>query len=392
MASSSPPVAGALPPGAKLGRYEVLGMLSIGGMAEIYLARTEGIAGFEKVVVVKRMLPHLALSPEYVNMFLAEARLGAMLDHPNVVGVHDIGEHDGNYYYAMEYVRGPDLRRIMRAAGDEHGPVPVHCGIAVGIGLCAGLEHAHELADLDGQPLGVVHRDVSLSNVLVSFDGTVKVTDFGVAKLTLSDHKTRAGTLKGKVGYMSPEQVRGETLDRRSDLFAVGIILYELTTGRRLFRPRRSELEVLQRIAKENIEPPSLILPDYPYGLEDVVMRALARDREMRYQTARELQRDLEAVMLAGRHAATASELGEYVRGLVPPTQVLVHEKTPAPVRHVRTTAVTLPTIPTGTPPRQPEPEPEPTPPTRLSWKLLLLGLFAAACGATGIAMVTGLV
>ena len=247
-ATSRPRVAGALPAGTNLGRYELLGLLSVGGMAEIYLARTEGIAGFEKLVVVKRMLPHFAMQAEFVEMFLAEARLGAMLDHPNVVGVHDIGEDTGNYYYAMEYVRGADLRQMMKVQGGKGEAMPLHCAIAIGLGMCAGLDHAHGLTDSAGKLLGVVHRDVSLSNVLVSYDGTVKVTDFGVAKVTAADHRTRTGTLKGKIGYMSPEQCRGAAADFRTDQFSLGAIIHEMVSGERAFAGD-SPVEVLPKIA-----------------------------------------------------------------------------------------------------------------------------------------------
>jgi len=301
-----------------LGRYELLTLLSVGGMAEIYLARSEGIAGFEKLVVVKRILPHLSMQRDFVEMFLAEARLAAMLDHPNIVQVHDIGEDTGNYYYAMELVRGADLRQVMKAQAQAKGAVPLHCAIAIGLGMCAGLEHAHELKDHLGEPLGVVHRDVSLSNVMVSYDGTVKITDFGVAKLTSGDARTRTGTLKGKIGYMSPEQCRGEALDRRSDIFAIGIILYELTTGRRLFRPEGSEFAILQRIIRDDAEPPTTFRADCPSGLEAIILSALQRDRRLRYQTAKEMQRDLEALAREERLPASPIELAEYVRGLVP--------------------------------------------------------------------------
>ena len=305
--------------GTMLGRYEVLRLLSVGGMAEIYLARAEGIAGFEKLVVIKRMLPHFAMQASYVEMFLAEARLAAMLDHSHIAQVYDIGEETGNYYYAMEYVRGGDLRDLMRIEARAGRAMPIPCAVAIGLGMCAGLDHAHSLTGADGQPLGIVHRDVSLSNVLVSFDGGVKVTDFGVAKMVSSDHRTRTGTLKGKIGYMSPEQCRGQALDRRSDIFSIGIILYELTTGRRLFAGAGSELVVLQKIVGEDAEPPSRLRPDYPPALEEIVLRALQRDRRLRYQSAREMQRDLEALVRAERLPVSPIELGEYVTGLLKP-------------------------------------------------------------------------
>ncbi|MCL4228812.1 MAG: serine/threonine protein kinase, partial [Myxococcales bacterium] len=305
--------AGLLPAGARLGRYEVVRLLSVGGMAEIYLARSEGIAGFEKQVVIKRMLPHFAMQADYVRMFLDEARLAARLDHPHIVSVHDIGEETGNYHYAMEYVRGGDLRDLLKAAARARDPVPLGVAIGIILGVCAGLDHAHNLTDGQGRSLAVVHRDVSLSNVLVSFDGAVKVTDFGVAKMQQADHRTRTGTLKGKVAYMSPEQCRGQALDRRSDVFAIGILLHELVTCRRLFGGNDNELATLQRIVTDDAPPVSRVRPGCPPALDEIVARALCRDRERRYQTARELQRDLEALVRSERLAVGASELAGYV-------------------------------------------------------------------------------
>jgi serine/threonine protein kinase len=303
---------GLLPAGTFLGRYEVIRLLSVGGMAEIYLARTEGIGGFEKRVVLKRMLPHFAIQPDYVRMFLAEARLAARLEHPNIVSVHDIGEETGNYHYAMEFVRGGDLRDLLRATARAGEMVPLGVAIGIALGVCSGLDHAHNLSDADGRSLEVVHRDVSLSNVLVSFEGAVKVTDFGVAKMDEADHRTRTGTLKGKVAYMSPEQCRGLALDRRSDVFAIGILLYELVTCRRLFAGS-GELVTLQRIVREDAPPVSRHRTAAPAALDEIVARALARDRSQRYQTARELGRDLEALARTERLATSPSEVAAFV-------------------------------------------------------------------------------
>ncbi len=309
---------GVLAPGTVLGRFEILNLLSVGGMAEIYLARSEGIAGFEKRVVLKRMLPHFSSQQSYVEMFLAEARLAAMLDHPNIVQVHDIGESTGDYYYAMEYVAGVDLREIVQAERRAGRMVPIPIVAAIGRGLCAGLDFAHSLTTQDGRPLGVVHRDVSLSNVLVSWGGSVKVFDFGVAKVGINKSHTRVGTLKGKLGYMSPEQCRGEQLDRRSDVFAIGIILWEMLCGERLFSGD-VEYAVLQRIVDAEVPAPSSIRADVPRLLEAIILRALRKDRPDRYQTARDLQRDLETFARNERLAVLDIELGEYMSELFPP-------------------------------------------------------------------------
>ncbi|MBZ0235902.1 MAG: serine/threonine protein kinase, partial [Deltaproteobacteria bacterium] len=307
---------GLLPAGTLLGRYEVIRLLSVGGMAEIYLARTEGVGRFEKRVVLKRMLPHFAIQPDYVRMFLAEARLAAKLEHPNIVSVHDIGEETGNYHYAMEYVRGGDLRDLLRATARSGELVPLGVAIGIALGVCAGLDHAHNATDADGRSLEVVHRDVSLSNVLVSFDGAVKVTDFGVAKMDEADRRTRTGTLKGKVAYMSPEQCRGLALDRRSDVFAIGILLYELVTCRRLFGGG-GELVTLQRIVREDAPPASRHRAGCPAALDEILARALARDRNQRYASARELGRDLEALARTERLATSPSEISTFVTQMI---------------------------------------------------------------------------
>jgi len=217
-----------LAPGMRLGRYRIVRRMAVGGMAEIFLARVEGLRGFERLVVCKRLLPQYAPNQNLVRMFLDEARLMATLNHPNVTQVHDVGEARGSYFFAMEYVHGEDLRTILRASTQRGEPLPIEISVGIIADAAAGLHHAHEKRGSDGAPLEIVHRDVSPSNVLVSFDGAVKLTDFGVAKWALQESRTRQGTLKGKCAYMAPEQCRGEAVDARSDVFALGILLYEL--------------------------------------------------------------------------------------------------------------------------------------------------------------------
>jgi serine/threonine protein kinase len=219
-----------LVPGQRLGRYQLIKRLAIGGMAEIFLARVVGLEGFEKRVVLKSILAQHATDEEWVQMFLEEARLAATLQHPNIAQVFDVGRDRNVHFFTMEYVRGADVRRIMKAA-ERRGGVPLEVAVAIVIGAAAGLHYAHDKTDDAGRPLGIVHRDVSPANVLVSEDGAVKVVDFGIAKAALRRAATRTGTIKGKAGWISPEQCRGDRLDRRSDIFALGILLYELTTG-----------------------------------------------------------------------------------------------------------------------------------------------------------------
>jgi serine/threonine protein kinase len=277
----------------RMGDYTVLRQMATGGMAEIFLARREGMSGFERLVVLKKILPHHARNAEFVRMFLNEARIAATLHHSNIVQVHDIGEQDGQYYFAMEFLHGEDLSRVIRRAVAMNQPIALDSVLTIIAGVCAGLHYAHDRRTADGRPLGIVHRDVSPHNVFVTYDGGVKLLDFGIAKATTSVSKTRTGVLKGKVAYMSPEQAYSDPVDRRSDIFCIGILLWELTTGQRLYR-RRSELETLKALTEHDAPPPSSVVPDYPKPLEDIVMKCLSRRREARWKSADELDRALE--------------------------------------------------------------------------------------------------
>ncbi|MEO6773180.1 MAG: protein kinase [Kofleriaceae bacterium] len=282
-----------LGPGGKLGKYDLIRQIAIGGMAELYLARTVGIEGFEKLSVVKRILPQLATDAKFVAMFLDEARLAATLHHPNVAQVYDIGFEHGDYFFAMEYVHGEDLDRMTVQSVEQGVPISLDAVLTLIAGLCAGLHYAHEKAGADGKPLQIVHRDVSPSNVLVSYDGAVKLVDFGIARGARAKPTTHGG-LKGKIAYMSPEQCRADiALDRRSDIYSVGTMLYELSTGRTPFIGE-NEYAVLDQIVNADVPAPTTFVPDYPPELERIVLRALARDPMLRYTTAVELQGDLE--------------------------------------------------------------------------------------------------
>ncbi len=282
----------ALAAGDIVGRYEVIRPLAKGGMAELYLGRARGIEGFEKLVVLKCIRQEYEHEGDFIRMFLDEARLAATLSHPNIVQVFDVDRADGRYFFAMEYVDGRDLVAIRKAAAIE-GRLALEHVLSIAVGVTAALHHAHELRDAEGRPRGVVHRDVSPSNVLVSHDGAVKLVDFGIARAAGRLTTTRAGTLKGKVRYMSPEQCSGLDLDRRSDIFSLGAVLYELTTDHAPFSAD-SDVALAHRIATEDAPPPSSRVASYPPGLERIVLRALARDRDARYETAQALQLDLE--------------------------------------------------------------------------------------------------
>jgi len=283
-----------LAPGDTLGKYEVIRQIAIGGMAELYLARTSGIEGFEKLVVLKRILPQYVSNASFINMFLNEARIAATLHHGNIAQVYDIGVDEGDYFFAMEYVHGEDLDHILIAAEEQGVPVSLDAALTLVAGLCAGLHYAHERSGVDGKPLQIVHRDVSPSNVLVSYDGSVKLVDFGIARATSRAGTTHGGGIKGKIAYMSPEQCKARSqLDRRSDIYAVGTILYELSTGRQPFLGE-TEYQVLNQIVNDDPPEPTRIVPSYPPALERIVLRALSRDPDARYPTALALQTDVE--------------------------------------------------------------------------------------------------
>ncbi|MEX1368314.1 MAG: protein kinase [Nannocystaceae bacterium] len=300
-----------LAPGTRLGRYEVLELLASGGMGEVYIARAIGPQSFQKLVALKRILPHLQQDEEFVAMFLEEARLAARLDHPNVVQVIELGQSRHGYFLTMELVHGVDLRAVLRAAA-KSTPIPLGCSIAIASGLAAALHYAHERTGPDGLPMGLVHRDVSPSNVLITYDGVIKLVDFGVAKAAAHTARTRATVLKGKVGYMSPEQCRGIPVDRRTDLFSLGVLLYELTTLHRPFY-EDNHFAALNRIVSGDYERPSEVVPGYPPGLEQIVAKSLEPDPARRYPTARALLDDLEQFAQAEGLRVSTAVLADYV-------------------------------------------------------------------------------
>jgi len=297
----------------RFGDYELLQKIATGGMAEIYLARHVATQGFARPVVVKRMLPQLAVRKDFVTMFLDEARLAANLSHPNVVQVFNLGEHAGSYFMAMELVDGPHLGSLFAHSLRQRRPLPVDLCVYICARSADGLDHAHDLKDpATGLPLQIVHRDISPQNILVSRHGDVKVTDFGVAKATTQEAKTRTGIIKGKVSYMSPEQCLGEKVDRRTDVFALGIVLYELLTRRRLFRDK-SDLLVMQRITQEQVPPPSTLNPAIDKELDQITMRALERGREKRYATAADLSEALDVWLALQGIADAKARLGKWM-------------------------------------------------------------------------------
>ncbi|MGK4004763.1 serine/threonine-protein kinase [Sorangium sp. So ce1036] len=305
-------------PGKELGQYELLLPIAQGGMATVWAARRKGLRGFQKTVAIKTMLPSLSDDTQFETMFLEEARLASGIHHPNVAEILDLGEQDDILYIVMEWVDGEALSVIARAASKRDVVIPLRILLRILGQACLGLHAAHELRDPlnDDQLLGLVHRDVSPQNILVTYDGHVKLVDFGVAKATnRARNDTTAGQIKGKVPYMSPEQARGDRLDRRTDIFAMGIVLYKLTTGAHPFAAENDLLTLNQIISRPALSP-RLSDPDYPPDLEHVVMTCLQKDPARRYQTMLELASAVQAV-LAKEPLVADHEVGVFVRELL---------------------------------------------------------------------------
>jgi serine/threonine protein kinase len=308
---------GALSPqeGTTSNRYAILGRIATGGMAEIFLARATSLAGVERYVVLKRILPERTRDPTFVKMFLDEARLAAQLQHPNIAQVHDIGRLGDSYFFTMEYVHGEDLRAILQRLAALRRLPPLNHALLVAAGAAAALHHAHERTGPDRKPLGIVHRDVSPSNVMVGFEGAVKLVDFGVAKASQRSTETRTGTVKGKIAYLSPEQCQGGGVDRRSDIFSLGIVLYELLTCTRLFK-RETDFQTMTAIVNEPVQPPSRIRSDIAPEIDAVVLAALERDPARRFQTAGEMLEAIEAAAETAGKTMSAHALGRFLREL----------------------------------------------------------------------------
>jgi serine/threonine protein kinase len=301
----------------RFGKYTLIRKLATGGMAELFLAIQRSVAGFEKLVVIKRILPGMNQDRAFIDMLLHEARVAATLSHPNIVQVFDVGSVDGTYFIAMEHVHGEDLRSIVRQMKKkDEVEFPLEHALAIVLGMCAGLAYAHEKRDLDGTPLHIVHRDISPQNTIVTFTGDVKLVDFGIAKSNVErPGQTQSGRLKGKVPYMSPEQARGEPVDWRTDVFATGVMLFELTTGKRLFKAA-SEFEALKLICDRDYPTPSQVRDGYPPALEAIVMRALEKKREDRWQSTREMQAALEEFVRNERVPVSNIALSQFMQRL----------------------------------------------------------------------------
>ncbi|MDC0708928.1 protein kinase [Stigmatella sp. ncwal1] len=295
------------------GKYLLLERINVGGMAEVFIAKAFGVEGFERFLAIKKILPTMAEDQEFITMFIDEARISVQLNHANVVHIHELGKYEDTYFIAMEYVAGRDLRTILERYRRRKEIMPTAQAVFIASKMCEGLDYAHRKKDARGQDLSIIHRDVSPQNILVSYEGEVKIIDFGIAKATNRSQKTQAGILKGKFGYMSPEQVRGMPIDRRSDVFAVGVILYEMLTGEKLF-VGESDFSTLEKVRNADVPLPRQFNPNCPAGLEKVVLKALAREPDERYLWGSDLQEDLMRFLLAGDAIYSSKHLSGFMK------------------------------------------------------------------------------
>jgi len=296
----------------RFGPYQLIDRVAIGGMAEVFKAKRTGVEGFEKIVAVKRILPHLSENKEFLDMFVDEAKMVAGLAHPNIAQIFDLGRIEKSYYIAMEFVHGRDLRTIMRRAREKGLRMPLDLSLRVVSQVCAALEYAHRKKDESGRPMQIVHRDVSPQNILISFEGDVKLVDFGIAKAATKASNTDRGALRGKLLYMSPEQAWGRPIDRRSDVFSLGIVLYEMLTETKPFVGAGTEVSILELVRQCVITPAREINPRVPEPLDRVIMKALAREPDERYQDAGQMQRGLER-FLRERPPVSARDLARFL-------------------------------------------------------------------------------
>jgi hypothetical protein len=317
MATASPParIRRSAPRLQRYGRYVLVDRLGAGGMAEVFRAVVIGPEQFERVVVVKRILPHLTENPSFVKMFIDEATLCGRLSHPNIIQVYEFGREEGQYFIAMEYLEGLNLANVLGDMAERAENVPVNLAADVLRQTCLGLGYAHGLTGADGKPLNIIHRDVTPSNIMISYAGAVKILDFGIARVANMARvsSTDAGQVKGKSSYLAPEQVRGAPFDHRVDIFAAGIVLHETLTGRRLFKGA-NPVHTLELIEKLLVPPPSRLNKAVPARLDEIVLRALEREPDRRYQSALEMAEDLEGFLIENRYSS--QDVGRFMRSL----------------------------------------------------------------------------
>jgi TonB family protein len=330
--------------GTKFGQYVLIEKIATGGMAEVWKARMRGVEGFQKIVAIKKILPHLSDNQDFIEMFVDEAKLAAQLNHNNIIHIYDLGKIQSSYYIAMEYIDGFDLKAILRRGQERDHPMTVELALFIASKLASALDYAHRKKDFEEKEMGLVHRDVSPQNVLVSQEGDIKLCDFGIAKAASKASHTQAGALKGKLQYMSPEQAWGRHIDRRSDIFALATVLFEMLTNRKLFTGD-NELSILEQVREARVQPPSLHNDEVTADIDKIVIKALQKDPANRYQTAGEMARDLDAVLYSFRPTPTSADLAIYMHrlsspeavfedqpGAVEPPPVIAPVPTPVPV------------------------------------------------------------
>ncbi len=342
--------------GGDFGQYRLLDRIGVGGMAEVWKARMTGVEGFQKTVAIKRILPHLTDSTDFVEMFIDEAKLAAQLNHANIIHIYDLGKLGDDYYIAMEYVEGENLRGILNRARERAAAVPEGVALYVAARLASALDYAHRQRDFDDRELGLVHRDVSPQNVLIGYEGTIKLCDFGIVKAVSKSSHTQMGALKGKLQYMSPEQAYGKPVDGRSDIFAVGALLFEMLTGRRLF-VGDSEMEVLEAVRECRVVAPSELAPSVRPEVDAVVRKALAREPGERFQSAGEMVRRLEEILASMRPVPGQRELSVFMARLFDRAVEEAEEPAPEPL------APAVPEPPAAVPSPSAAPEPPPAAP-----------------------------
>ncbi|HEV8631987.1 MAG TPA: serine/threonine-protein kinase, partial [Thermoanaerobaculia bacterium] len=328
----------------QFGQYALLDRVALGGMAEVWKARMKGVEGFQKTVAIKKILPHLTDSVDFVTMFIDEAKLAAQLNHPNIIHIYDLGKLESDYYIAMEYVEGKDLRSILNTARRREMPLPAGLALLVAGRLASALDYAHRKRDFDNRELGLVHRDVSPQNVLISYEGEIKLCDFGIVKAVAKASKTQMGALKGKLQYMSPEQAWGRVVDARSDIFSLGAVLFEMLTGRRLFAGE-SEISVLEAVRECRVQSVRELEPSVAEPVEAIVRRALAKDPDDRYQTAGEMQKEIEAVLYTFKPTPGQELLAAYMRRLYSDEAQAQSAAAPASAAAVPATGAEVPAV-----------------------------------------------
>jgi len=379
---------GMVAPGGTFGRYQLLEKIAAGGMAEVFKARMRGEEGFEKIVAIKRILPHMADNDDFITMFIDEAKLAAQLTHNNIIHIYDLGKVDAYHYIAMEYVEGRDLRTILKMGQERGYPLPVELALLIASKVANALDYAHRRVGLDGKELSLVHRDVSPQNILISFEGDIKLCDFGIAKATTKVSQTQTGALKGKLQYMSPEQAWGKKIDRRTDIFSLGIVLYEMLVGERLFTGD-TDLTILEQVRDARITIPSTKNPDVPKKVDQIVLKALAKNAQERHQNASELEREINAVLYSFQPTPGPADLAIYMHRLSESQMAVSDEQIdaafakaeadggayqPEPQKKGKGLVISKKTAVERTAPRiEPEPRPAP-PPTEVSAPALSVG------------------